>query len=712
VPSELRIAIDTGGTFTDCVYAHNGRIEILKVPSTPHNPAEAIASALMAISRRVAPQSIAALDLVCGTTVGTNALLQRRGGRVVLITTAGFEDVLEIGRQARPKLYDFFGGRPAPLVPRERRLGLRERIGSEGEILAQPTQKEIRALIRQVRHAKPDAVGICFLFSFVNPIHEKQIAKALRAAGQVVTASHEVFPEIREFERTSTTVVNAYLIPVMSGYLAAIEEIAQRVVRSAPVPKPDRRQRNAQSQVRVMQSNGGIVSARSAASEPVRTILSGPAGGILGAEYVANLAGYEKIISFDMGGTSTDVALLEGGAGTTNESVVDDLPVSVPMLDIHTVGAGGGSIARIDRGGALRVGPESAGADPGPAAYGKGNQPTVTDAHLILGRLGGAALLGGEFQLDAARARQILDRARKKSPSLRSPEQFAQGTIDVIEATMERAIRVISVERGHDPRDYTLVAFGGAGGLHACALAAALEMPRVLIPQIPGALSALGILRADIIKDFSQTVLLRAPTTPPAFRSLQNAFKNLESHSRDQMRAESQVAPASPPASYEYNSNHRQLSPTDHPPGQIRALRFLDLRYTGQSTTLKIPASKDFQKAFHKEHEHRYGYADPTREIEIVNICVRLIGRTPKPSLPRSRSYRRDARPAIVSQGKVYFHGKWTAAPMYARSQLQAGNQFSGPAIVTDYSSTSVVLPGWHANVDTYQNIILTRTKH
>ena len=708
----MRIAIDTGGTFTDCVYAHNGRIEILKVPSTPHNPAEAIASALMAISRRVAPQSIAPLDLVCGTTVGTNALLQRRGGRVVLITTAGFEDVLEIGRQARPKLYDFFGGRPAPLVPRERRLGLRERIGSEGEILAQPAQKEIRTLIRQVRRAKPDAVAICFLFSFVNPIHEKQIAKALRAAGHVVTASHEVFPEIREFERTSTTVVNAYLIPVMSGYLAAIEEIAQRVVRSAPVPKPDRRQRNAQSQVRVMQSNGGIVSARSAASEPVRTILSGPAGGILGAEYVANLAGYEKIISFDMGGTSTDVALLEGGAGTTNESVVDDLPVSVPMLDIHTVGAGGGSIARIDQGGALRVGPESAGADPGPAAYGKGNQPTVTDAHLILGRLGGAALLGGEFQLDAARARQILDRARKKSPSLRNPEEFAQGTIDVIEATMERAIRVISVERGHDPRDYTLVAFGGAGGLHACALAAALEMPRVLIPQIPGALSALGILRADIIKDFSQTVLLRAPTTPPAFRSLQDAFKNLELHSRDQMRAESQVAPASPPASYEENSTQRQPSPTDHTSIQIRALRFLDLRYTGQSTTLKIPASKDFQKAFYKEHEHRYGYADPTREIEIVNIAIRLIAKTPKPSRPRSRSHRRDARPAIVSQGKVYFHGKWTASPMYARSQLQAGNQFSGPAIVTDYSSTTVVLSGWHANVDTYQNIILTRTKH
>ncbi len=707
---KLRIAIDTGGTFTDCVYLRDGHIKILKVPSTPRNPAAAIELALKEISRRVAPQFNAPLDLICGTTVGTNALLQRRGGRVVLITTAGFEDVLEIGRQARPKLYDFFGGRPAPLVPSERRLGLRERIGSEGEILAHPSQKEIRALIRQVRRAKPDAVAICFLFSFVNSTHEKQIAKALRAAGHVVTASYEVFPEIREFERTSTTVVNAYLIPVMSGYLSAIEKIAQRIARSAPAGKPSSKKPATQSQVRVMQSNGGIVSASSAALEPVRTILSGPAGGILGAEYIAHLAGYEKIISFDMGGTSTDVALLEGGARTTNESIVDDLPVSVPMLDIHTVGAGGGSIARIDQGGALRVGPESAGADPGPAAYGKGDQPTVTDAHLILGRLGGATLLGGEFQLDAPRARQIIDRARKKSPSLRSPEEFAQGTIEVVEATMERAIRVISVERGHDPRDYSLVAFGGAGGLHACALAAALEIPRVIVPKIPGALSALGILRADIVKDFSQTVLLRTETPHKVNSNLESLFRNLESQAIIQIRTEGPrfVPLASPPAPYEDNSRQSRQSPTDHFLSQIRALRFLDLRYTGQSTTLKIPATKNFPIAFHKEHERRYGYSDPTREIEIVNIAVRLIAPTPKPSLPRKRSQGRNATAAMQGKSKVYFHGKWTPTPLYARNRLQAGNRILGPAIITDYSSTTVVLPSWQVDVDPHENLILT----
>jgi N-methylhydantoinase A len=699
----LRIAIDTGGTFTDCVFVRDGRIEILKVPSTPQNPAQAIANALEEISRRLPERSIAPLDLVCGTTVGTNALLQRRGGRVVLVTTAGFEDVLEIGRQARPKLYDFFGGRPEPLVPRERRLGLRERINAEGEVVARPSSGGIRALVRTVRKARPDAVAICFLFSFANPAHERLVAKTLRDAGVVVTASHEVLPEIREFERTSTTVVNAYLIPVMSGYLAAIEDVARRLTGDGSKGKRTR--------VRVMQSNGGIISARAAAFEPVRTILSGPAGGVLGAEYVASLAGYDKLISFDMGGTSTDVALLEGGARTTNESLVDDLPVSVPMLDIHTVGAGGGSIARIDRGGALRVGPESAGADPGPIAYGKGEQPTVTDAHLVLGRLGGVGLLGGEFPLDAERARRFLERARKKAPSMHTVEEFAQGTVDVVEATMERAIRVISVERGHDPRDYSLVAFGGAGGLHACALASTLEMPRVLIPKIPGGLSALGILRADVVKDFSQTVLARAKTASAAERALQNAFRRLESDGLRQMRAEGfgLVAPASLPASGEQALGHRQQSRTDYGASQIRAVRSLDLRYVGQSSSLKIAASPDFLAVFHREHERRYGYADQSREVEIVNVCVRLIGLTPKPATPRSRSHGRSVRRATDAMARVYFNGSWIETPVYARGRLRTGNRFAGPAIVTDYSATTVVLSGWQARVDAHENLVLTR---
>ncbi len=672
----MRIAIDTGGTFTDCVFFRDGRIEILKLPSTPRNPAQAIATALSEISRRVGADGLAPLDLLCGTTVGTNALLQRRGGRVVLVTTAGFEDVLEIGRQARPKLYDFFGGRPEPLVPREMRFGLRERIGADGEIVTAPSPRKIRGLIRRIRRARPGAVAICFLFSFANPKHERMLANALRAARFRVTASHEVLPEIREFERTSTTVVNAYLIPIMSEYLAAIETVARRA--TAPSSKRNN------SRVRVMQSNGGIISARAAAAEPVRTILSGPAGGVLGAQYVARQAGYDKIISFDMGGTSTDVALLDATPQTTNEAIVDDLPVSVPMLDIHTVGAGGGSIARFDRGGALRVGPESAGADPGPIAYGKGQQPTVTDAHLLLGRLGKAELLGGEFPLDLGRARRYFQRSIESAPAIRTAEKFAQGILDVVESTMERAIRVISIERGHDPRDYTLVAFGGAGGLHACALAAALEMPRVLIPQIPGGLSALGILRADVVKDYSQTILQRASTSKIEQRKLRAALQHLESHGRREMRAE------------------------DFAANQIHVERSLDLRYVGQGYSLRVSAAGNPTAAFHREHERRYGYADPTREIEIVNVAVRLTGLTPKPTLPRSSRAGASARQAIERVAPVYFRGKLFQTPVYTRAHLKSGNRFPGPAIVTDYSATTVVSPGWRAAIDNHENIVLT----
>jgi N-methylhydantoinase A len=458
----MRIAMDTGGTFTDCVYVLDGRLEILKVPSTPDNPARAIVQAL----EKVMAAPTDALELTCGTTVGTNALLERRGGCVALVTTHGFEDVLEIGRQARPRLYDFFVDRPAPLVPSERRIGLRERIGASGEVVTRTTAAEIRRVVKVVARSKAESVAVCLLFSFANPKHEREIAKALRAAGLQVSVSHEILPEFREFERTSTTVANAYLVPVMSNYLG-------QLVRDAGRFSP----RDSRPAVRIMQSSGGIVSAEIASREPVRTILSGPAGGILGAQYVAKLSGFERIITFDMGGTSTDVALLEGGLATTNEARVADLPVAVPMLEIHTVGAGGGSLARFDRAGALRVGPESAGAEPGPICYGRGEKPTVTDAHLILGRIPERGFLSGEFPLDPQRTRDWMGRSRGP---MRTVEQFAQGIVDVANAVMEKAIRVISVERGHDPRDYTLVAFGGAGGLHACDLAASLTLSTII----------------------------------------------------------------------------------------------------------------------------------------------------------------------------------------------------------------------------------------
>lgn len=670
----MRIAIDTGGTFTDCIFVRNNQLRILKVPSILENPARAIADAISRVFAEL-PSRDAALELTCGTTVGTNAMLERRGGRVVLVTTAGFEDVLEIGRQARPRLYDFFTERPKPLVPRERRLGMKERVGANGEILLRPSRAELDRIVRLAAKCRPDSVAICFLFSFVNSAHERQIASLLRAKGLTVSASHEVFPEFREYERTATTVANAYLLPVMSRYLMEVESLATRHRRV---------QTGARSRVRVMQSAGGIISAAVASREPVRTILSGPAGGVLGAQYVADLAGFSKIITFDMGGTSTDVALIDGALHTTNESQVGGLPVSVPMLDIHTVGAGGGSLARFDRGGALRVGPESAGADPGPICYGRGIRPTVTDAHLVLGRIIAEGFLGGEFRLDAQRAREWLERWRGP---MKSVEQFAQGILDVVEISMEKAIRVISIERGYDPRDYTLVAFGGAGGLHACGLADALEIPRVLIPQFPGGLSALGILRADVAKDFSRTVLLPVQSQNSAPERLAAEFSSMEKLAHKDMRREGFAT------------------------GQVHIERYLDMRYIGQAYELSVAAKRGFIAEFHRAHEKRYGYSDPERAVEVVNVRIRAIGATPKPALAKIPSGSASARASLAGEQQVLFKGKRLNTLIYDRGRMRAGYRISGPAIVSEYSATTVVSPGWLARVDVYGNLVMERSR-
>src|SRR5262249_1779389 len=518
----MRIATDTGGTFTDCVFLREGKLQILKVVSQPRQPAASVANALSEVVTSLGARAPLQLDLICGTTVGTNALLERRGGQIALITTERFEDVLEIGRQARAKLYDLLFQNPEGLVPVDRRIGAKERVAADGSTVTPLTPGEVRRLTRTLRLMRPDAVAICFLFSFRNPKHESLLARSLRRAGWLVSVSHEILPECREFERTSTTVINAYLAPVMSSYLREAESRAGSVWHSA--------NRKAAVSVRVMQSNGGIISARRAAQEPVRTVLSGPAGGILGAEYAASLSGLTKVLTFDMGGTSTDVALLTGETRVTTEARVAGLPVAVPMLEIHTVGAGGGSIARFDAGGALRVGPESAGADPGPICYGQGDLPTVTDAHAVLGHFGDRGLLKGAFALDIPRAQRELAKRKGKFPSI---EAFAQGIIGVSNSVMERALRLISIERGHDPRDYSLVAFGGAGGLHACDLAEALELRGVLLPVFPGALSALGILRADVVGDFSHTVLLRVSDPVEALARARTVLRNLERRARD-----------------------------------------------------------------------------------------------------------------------------------------------------------------------------------
>ncbi|MGZ4845758.1 MAG: hydantoinase/oxoprolinase family protein, partial [Candidatus Angelobacter sp.] len=501
----LRIAIDSGGTFTDCVWLQDSTLRILKVFSTPADPARSIADAVHRIAGDT--QEVVVLH---GTTVGTNTLLQRKGARVAFVTTAGFEDSIEIGRQQRPKLYDFFFEKDPALSPAELRFGVDERTSSEGMVLRAPTRASLETLAAQIAAQKPQAVALSLLFSFANPANEKAVAAALATLNLPLSISHQILPEFREYERASTVLVNAYLQPVMQSYLQKLQERAGNGKRA---------------RIFVMQSSGGITALATAAEQPVRTVLSGPAGGIVGAAAVAQRSGFDRIITFDMGGTSSDVALVDGQPTTTNEADVAGLPVRVPVLDIHTVGAGGGSLARFDAGGALRVGPESAGADPGPICYGRGERPTVTDANLLLGRLPADQFLGGDFQLDLPRTQKIVAQWLKKNNSSLSLEDFAAGVVRVVNANMEKAIRVVSIERGHDPRQFSLVAFGGAGAMHACDLAHALRIPRVIVPAYPGALSALGILISDVVKDHSRTVLLRvAPTTKKARGTAAPAF--------------------------------------------------------------------------------------------------------------------------------------------------------------------------------------------
>src|SRR6478752_1424290 len=547
----LRIAIDSGGTFTDCVWLQDSTLQILKVFSTPADPAQAIAGAVEKIAGEA--REVVVLH---GTTVGTNTLLQRKGARVAFVTTKGFEDSIEIGRQQRPKLYDFFFEKDPALAPAELRFGVDERTSAEGTVLRASTPQSLQTLAAQIAAQKPQAIALSLLFSFANPQNERAVVAALAALNLPLSVSHQILPEFREYERASTVLVNAYLQPVMQSYLQKLEErlssgqertqarvpppqsAQHRLALGAPVPVPQNQEhrrsggsssqpraaavQSSKKQIFVMQSSGGITALNTAAGQPVRTVLSGPAGGIVGAAAVARRSGFDRIITFDMGGTSSDVALIDGQPTTTNEADVAGLPVRVPVLDIHTVGAGGGSLARFDAGGALRVGPESAGADPGPICYGKGDRPTVTDANLLLGRLPADQFLGGDFQLDLPRTQKIVAQWLSKNGSKLTPEEFAAGVVRVVNANMEKAIRVVSIERGYDPRQFSLAAFGGAGAMHACDLAQALRIPRVIVPAYPGALSALGILISDVVKDHSRTVLLRVA---PAMKKGRGAAK-------------------------------------------------------------------------------------------------------------------------------------------------------------------------------------------
>ena len=693
--SVLRIAIDTGGTFTDCVWVEGGALKTLKVFSTPDDPSRAIAEALRTISR-TNRQPGASLTLLHGTTVGTNALLQRKGARVALITTSGFEDVIEIGRQARPRLYDFFFDRVAPLVCRELRFGVKERTDAEGRILERPSEEELARLREAVRDADPDAIAISFLFSFANPENEAAVAAAVAELGKPLSVSHRILPEFREYERTSTVVVNAYLQPLMQSYMERLAERAKEYGGriAAPLPGPEKRETwgTRKPRIFVMQSSGGITALESAAREPVRTVLSGPAGGLVGAAAMAARSGFRKILSFDMGGTSTDVAAVQGEVRAGGQSEVAGLPVGVPMLEIHTVGAGGGSLARFDAGGALRVGPESAGADPGPICYGRGTEPTVTDANLLMGHLRPNRFLGGEFTLDFERTRRITSEWLKKQGSRLSLQQFSAGVVRVVNANMERALRVVSIERGYDPREFTLVAFGGAGGLHACELAEALAIPTVMIPARPGALSAFGILVSDVVKDYSRTLLWRLGDGLPQAK-LRKEFSKLEAAAHQEFREERWR-------------------------GGLQYERSLDLRYRGQGYELNVPATdrdRDNDNViarFHDEHQRRYGYHHAGREIELVTLRLRARLRTPQQSQPEPKVARprRGGKPpstAPAERAPVFFHDQAVSTPVFERGDLVPGRFMSGPAVITEYSATTVIPAGKRFWVDASANLLI-----
>jgi N-methylhydantoinase A len=675
--SLLQIAIDTGGTFTDCVWVERGRPRMLKVFSTPNDPSKAIVAALEKVG--VPGRMI----LLHGTTVGTNTLLQRKGARVALVITAGFEDAIEIGRQARPKLYDLFFDRIEPLVPEDLRFGVDERTGSDGEILHSPSQKDLEFLVEQLRQKRPEAIAISLLFSFANAKAETAVARALEELGVPLSISHQILPEFREYERASTVVVNAYLQPLMQQYLENLERRTRRPGQSDSTP----------SRIFVMQSSGGIMSLGSAAREPVRTVLSGPAGGVVGAAAMARRSRFDHIISFDMGGTSTDVALVDREASASGQSEIAGLPIGVPMLDIHTVGAGGGSIARFDAAGALRVGPESAGADPGPICYGRGTQPTVTDANLLLGRLQSQRFLGGDFVLDLERTRRLVAEWLKRHAGRLTLEQFAAGVIRVVNSTMEKAIRVVSIERGYDPREFTMVAFGGAGGLHACELAEGLSIPRVMVPAMPGALSAFGILVSDIVKDYSRTVLWRAGAKHPAER-LEQEFAILHKRAEADFRGEAWS-------------------------GSITHRRSIDIRYRGQGYELNIPYTRNLIRDFRREHERRYGYSYADREVELVTLRLRSTIKSRQARLAPgstknqvgtaapSRPGRAKLGSVLQNRAPVYFAGKRLAAAIYARDMMKIGKKSSGPAIVTEYSATTVVPPGRNFWLDTQGNLLI-----
>ena len=676
----LRIGIDIGGTFTDFVIYDpvSEKIDTFKILSTPSDPAQAVISGLQNYyrSQSIVPGDIS-LDIVHGSTVATNALLERKGAPTALITTQGFQDILQIGRQNRTSLYDL-SIQPSPaLVPSNLRLGVDERVDHNGKVIKPLNQLQVDQMISELRKQNVISVAVCLLFSFLYPDHEQRISQLLRAAGFFSSVSSEILPEYREYERMSTTVVNAYVSPVLDRYLAHLDEdLTQKNVRNS-------------QHLRVMQSNGGNISIKEARQNGVRCILSGPAGGIVGAQFLAEKAfnvlhktQAAKFITFDMGGTSTDVSLINEKPQITTESIVGGYPIRIPVFDIHTIGAGGGSIASVDLGGVLRVGPESAGADPGPACYGHGDLPTVTDANLVLGRIIPEYFLDGQLTLDPSRSLKAIEQIGNQLGL--SPVQTALGIIEIANAHMERALRVISVERGYDPREFIMVSFGGAGGLHAASLAKSLGIQRILIPPIASTLSAFGMLVADVVKDYTKTVMMGGNT--PVER-ITAAMEPLVKLGISEVTEEGISAE------------------------KIVVNRLLDMRYHGQSYELTIPfdpsATTNIGVEFHTRHKQAYGYERLDAALEIVNLRVQVIGKVTPPHLNPEPVEKLQTTPGKYILRKVHFPNHLEEIPIYRGESLRPGVKFSGPAMIVR-SDTTILIPGGDlVKVDGFKNLLI-----
>jgi N-methylhydantoinase A len=690
----LRLGIDIGGTFTDAILWDDsgGAPRIAKVPSTPHDPAEGFLKAATQIVQQAGLTPAAVGLIVHGTTVATNAIIEGKTSRTAFVTTVGFRDMLEIQRQIRPSLYDLNFEKPRPLVPRDLCFEVIERLDASGNVVQPLDESDVRRIADVLYAAGVASVAVCFLHAYRNPEHERRAGAILRNALPMasVSLSSEVAPEFREYFRASTTVVNASVRPVVEQYLERIERKLAEAGFGAPLL--------------VMQNNGGVLTATGARERPVFMVESGPAAGVIAATYLAECIGRRDVISFDMGGTTAKAGLIRDGAPSiTKEYEVggqavaasgagrgSGYPIRTPVIDLVEIGAGGGSIAWVDSGGALRVGPRSAGADPGPACYKRGGlEPTVTDANLVLGRLAAENFLGGALHLDPDAAWQAVE-ARCARPLGLEVVEAAYGIVEIANAAMTNALHLVSVQRGHDPREFALIAFGGAGPLHANRLAAELRIPLTVVPMSPGISSAMGLLATDLVHDYSRT--MRRPTDRLESAEVEQAFRALEREGR------------------------AVLERDGVPPEDLVFRRYLEMRYIGQSFELTVPAPADGLRdgqlratldTFHREHQRAYGFAAPDEPTEVVTLRVAAVGRMPRPRLrplPTMPNKAPDAR-----SRPVYFAetNGFVACSVYDRYALPAGMKLVGPAIVEELDSTCVVHPGYSATVDDVGNLLL-----